>query len=38
MDEIFHEQGDVGPTLAQGRHVQRDHVQPIEEIRLRRAA
>ena len=33
MGEIFDEQGDIGPTFAQGGHVQWEHVEPIEEVR-----
>jgi len=33
MGEVFDEQGDIGPPVAQGGHVQGEHVEPIEEVR-----
>src|SRR5437867_9569683 len=33
MDEVFDEQGDIGPTFAQGGHLHWEHVEPIEEVR-----
>src|SRR6266849_6684445 len=33
MGEVFDEQGDIGPTVAEGGHVQGEHVEPIEEVR-----
>ena len=32
MDEVFDEQGDIGPTFAQGGHLHWEHVEPIEEV------
>src|SRR5437867_2572855 len=37
MDEIFDEQRDIGPTFAQGGHLQWKHVEPIEEVRTEAA-
>src|SRR5215831_13073305 len=31
-DEVCHQQGDILAALAQGWHMQRDHMQPVEEI------
>jgi hypothetical protein len=33
MDEVFDQQRDIGPTFAEGGHLQREHIEPIEEVR-----